>query len=124
MTPSYAHALIIGAGHGLSASLARQLSADGMRVTLAARTTDDLADLAVETGAAAHPCDAADHRQVAGLFAALDATGAPDVVIYNAAARQRGPVAELDPEAVAHAVQVTALGAFYAAREAAKRMEP
>lgn len=124
MTPTYSHALILGAGSGLSASLARQLSADGLRITLAARTIDDLAGLAAETGAAVHACDAGDAGSVAGLFATLDAEGAPDVLIYNPSARVRGGLTELDPEAVTHAVQVTALGAFYAAREAALRMEP
>ena len=42
-------ALIVGAGAGLSASLARVLSKEGIKVALAARTTDDLNDLAVES---------------------------------------------------------------------------
>ncbi|MGF1503427.1 MAG: SDR family NAD(P)-dependent oxidoreductase [Paracoccaceae bacterium] len=124
MTPSYAHALIVGAGAGLSASLARLFAAKGLRVSLAARTPDDLAPLAAETGASTHACDAGDARAVARLFAELDAGGAPDVLVYNPSARVRGPFTSLDPAAVAEAVTVTALGAFYAAREAAIRMEP
>ena len=124
MTPEYSHALIIGAGSGLSASLARLFHAKGLRVSLAARNPSGLAALASETGAAVHGCDAADHTQVAGLFAALDEGGAPDVVVYNPSARVRGGITELDPEAVTQAVQITALGAFYAAREAALRMKP
>jgi NADP-dependent 3-hydroxy acid dehydrogenase YdfG len=69
MVPSYAHALIIGAGAGLSASLARRLKAEGLRISLAARTPEDLEALAAETDAAVHRCDAGDHRQVADLFA-------------------------------------------------------
>jgi len=124
MTASYSKALIIGAGAGLSASLARLFAAKGMAVALAARSTGDLAGLAAETGASLHDCDAADHARVAALFAALDAGGAPDVVVYNASARVRGPFIELDPAAVANAVSVSAVGAFYAAQEAAKRMAP
>ncbi|MDH3665656.1 MAG: SDR family NAD(P)-dependent oxidoreductase [Paracoccaceae bacterium] len=124
MKPTYSKALIIGAGSGLSASLARLFAANGVNVALAARDTGKLAALAGETGASSHACDAADHGQVAALFKALDAEGAPDVVVYNPSARVRGPFVELDPEAVTKAVQVTALGAFYAALEAAKRMEP
>lgn len=124
MTASYSKALIIGAGAGLSASLARLFAAKGMAVALAARSTGDLAGLAAETGASLHDCDAADHARVAALFAALDAGGAPDVVVYNASARVRGPFIELDPAAVANAVAVSAVGAFYAAQEAAKRMAP
>jgi NAD(P)-dependent dehydrogenase (short-subunit alcohol dehydrogenase family) len=124
MKPNYSKALIIGAGTGLSASLARLLAAKGLSLALAARSTADLKALAAETGASLHDCDAADHGQVASLFAALDAGGAPDVVVYNPSARVRGPFVELDPQAVAQAVQVTALGAFYAAQEAVRRMLP
>ncbi len=124
MKPSYSRALIIGAGAGLSASLARLFAARGLRLALAARATDKLAALAAETGASVHACDAADQGQVAVLFAALDAGGAPDVVVYNPSARVRGPLIELDPQAVARAVQVTAVGAFFVAQEAVKRMQP
>ncbi len=123
MTPSYRRALIIGAGAGLSASLARLFRRQGLEVTLAARSTGDLEPLAAETGARLHACDAADAGQVAALFAALD-PDAPDVVVYNPSARVRGPFVDLDPGAVAQAVAVTALGAFYAGREAARRMLP
>lgn len=122
MTPRYDHALIIGTGPGLSASLARLFKDKGLKVSLAARSPDKLADLAAETGAGVHACDASDQSQVAGLFTALDQDGAPDVVVYNPSGRVRGPFIELDPFAVQEAVQVTALGAFFAAQEAARRM--
>lgn len=124
MTPQYLHALIIGAGPGLSASLARLFSEKGLRVSLASRSVDDLAELAAETGAGVHACDASDHQQVVGLFETLDRDGAPDVIVYNPSARVRGPLIEVDPIAVQDALQVTATGAFFAAQEAAKRMIP
>ena len=124
MTPQYRHALIIGAGSGLSASLARLFNENGLKVSLAARNPGNLDELAAETGAAVHACDAGDHGQVASLYAALDQDGAPDVVVYNPSARVRGPFAGLDPVAVQQAVQITAMGAFFGALEAAKRMEP
>lgn len=125
MTPTHSHALVIGAGPGLSASLARLFAAKGLRVTLAARNVDKLGPLAKETGARAVACDAGDAEDVARLFATLDEGGAgPDVVVYNPSARVRGPVTELTPDEVERAVRVTALGAFFAAREAALRMVP
>lgn len=124
MTPAYQHALIIGAGAGLSASLARLFHKNGLKVTLAARSTEKLTDLAAETGAAVHACDAGDAGAVSALFAALDAGAAPDVLVYNPSARVRGPFVDLDPDAVQNAVQITALGAFFAAQQAAKRMVP
>ncbi len=122
MTPAYDHALIIGAGSGLSASLARLFHARGLKVSLAAREPGDLEALARETDAAVHRCDAADQAEVEALFAALDHPLPPDVLVYNPSARVRGPLTELDPAAVRAAVQVTAVGAFYAAQQAARRM--
>jgi NAD(P)-dependent dehydrogenase (short-subunit alcohol dehydrogenase family) len=120
----YRTALIVGAGAGISAALARQLAAEGVRVGLAARDTDKLAALAGETGAETFAADAADPQAVERLFAQADARiGEPDAVIYNASARVPGPLATLDPEAVRRAVEVTAFGAFLVAQAAARRME-
>lgn len=124
MTPHYRHALIVGAGSGLSASLARLFASKGLAVTLAARSVEKLSTLAAETGASVHACDAADHAQVADLFRKADSheAGPPDVMVYNPSARVRGSFVEIDPHAVQQAVQITAVGAFFAAQEAAKRM--
>ena len=115
--------LIVGAGAGVSGSLARLCAADGMAVALAARNTDKLAEIAAETGATLHQCDASQPDQVAALFDATDAIiGTPDLVLYNPSARVRGPITELDPEAAQNAINVTCFGAFLVAQQAAKRM--
>jgi NAD(P)-dependent dehydrogenase (short-subunit alcohol dehydrogenase family) len=121
---NYTSALIVGAGSGLSASLARVFAKAGMKIALAARTTDKLAALAKETGAKTYECDASDGAQVDKLFAALDAAGAPDVVVYNASYRTRGPFTELVPAEVEKAIAVSAFGAFLVGQAAAKRMLP
>ncbi len=121
---NYQSALIVGAGSGLSASLARTFAKAGLKVALAARSTDKLTALAQETAAKVHQCDASDRAQVDKLFAGLDATGAPDVVVYNASYRTRGPLTELDPAEVAKAIQVSAFGAFLVSQAAVKRMLP
>ena len=118
----YKSALIVGAGSGLSASLARLFAKSGLRVALAARSADKLASLAQETGAKTFSCDATKHDQVDALFAALD--GAPDVVIYNASYRTRGPVADLDPAEVEKSIAVSAFGGFLVGQAAARRMMP
>ncbi len=112
-------ALIVGAGPGLSASFARLLAKRGHRVALAARDTGKLAALAAETGASLHACDAARPEAVAALFAGI---GAPGIVLYNASQRARGPLVELDPEAVRRSLEVTAFGAFLVAQQAARAM--
>ena len=116
-------ALIVGAGPGLSASLARLCAREGMRVALAARKVGKLTALAEETGASVHACDASRREDVDALFdAVLDAEGVPDLVVYNPSARVRGAVADLDPEAVERAIAITAYGGFLVARRAAIAM--
>jgi NAD(P)-dependent dehydrogenase (short-subunit alcohol dehydrogenase family) len=123
--PTFETALIVGAGRGLSASLARLFAGEGLRVALAARDAEKLAPLCAETSAKAFACDAVEPDQVARLFSAVEAAiGAPDVVVYNASARARGPVAELVPAEVERAIMVSAFGGFLVAREAARRMVP
>ena len=118
-------ALIVGAGKGLSASLARACAKRGMKVAVAARNTDKLAALVAETGAKAYACDASQLPAVQVLFRAVEADlGSPTLVVYNASARARGPFVELDPAGVAKALEVSAYGGFLVAQEAAKRMLP
>ena len=122
-SPTYTSALIVGAGHGLSASLTRRLRKEGLAVAIAARDTVKLASLCTETGARAFACDAQDEAQVQQLFADIERDqGAPDVVIYNASARTRGPLVQLVPADVQRAMQVSAFGAFLFAQQAAARM--
>jgi NAD(P)-dependent dehydrogenase (short-subunit alcohol dehydrogenase family) len=121
----YRSALIIGAGPGVSASLARGLRAAGLKVGLAARSAERLEALARDVGAEAFVADGSDPAAVAGLFEAAEARlGELDVVAYNASARVRGGVSEIDPEDVRRALGVTAFGGFLAVREAARRMIP
>ncbi|HEX5213532.1 MAG TPA: SDR family NAD(P)-dependent oxidoreductase [Pseudolabrys sp.] len=124
MTP-YKSALIVGAGSGLSASLARVFAQDGLSVALAARSAAKLDEFVKATGAKTFKCDAAKRDDVELLFADLDAAKlTPDVVVYNASYRTRGPIVELDPAEVAKALEITAYGGFLVAQAAAKRMLP
>ena len=121
----YRLALIVGAGSGLSASLARLLSRHNLQVALASRNPDKLAPLCAEIGAASFACEATEPEEVAGLFDAVVASlGEPDVVIYNASARTRGSLVELVPEEVARAIAVSAFGGFLVAQQAARLMLP
>ena len=116
-------ALIVGAGRGLSASLARLFASHGIQVALAARRVDKLAPLCAEIGATPHACDATNPEAVAALFDAVAGTqGDPSIVVYNASARAAGAITDIEPEAVARAIAVTAFGGFLVAQQAAKRM--
>ena len=123
--PRHDIALIVGAGQGLSASLARLFAREGMRVALAARRPDRIAGLRDEIGAHSFACDASDPDQVARLFDEVEARiGAPDVVVYNASGRARGRFVDLVPADVERAMAVSAFGGFLVAQQAVRRMLP
>lgn len=126
MRHHYRSALVVGAGDGLSASVARAFAGAGMRVGLAARNTGKLAALASELKAETFACDASRPADVEAMFGAADAAlgGSPEVVVYNPSARVRGPLVDLDPEAVLNAISVSAFGGFLVAQAAARRMLP
>jgi NAD(P)-dependent dehydrogenase (short-subunit alcohol dehydrogenase family) len=124
-TPKYKNALIVGAGAGLSASLARMFAREKIRVALAARAIEKLGALCSETGARAYACNATDHDEVERLFGLVEREiGTPDLVVYNASARARGPFLDLVPAEVAQALAVSAFGGFLVAQQAARRMLP
>ena len=124
-SPRYETALIVGVGNGLSASLARLLARERMRVALAARNADKLTDLCAQTGAQAFACDAVDPAQVAALFEEVERrVGVPDVVVFNASGRTRGPFIGLDPKEVERSLIVSAYAGFLVGQQAARRMVP
>ena len=115
--------LIVGAGLGLSSSLAKCCADQGMKVALAARNIDKLEAIAGETNAQLYQCDASSVHDVVELFARLDSSiGTPEMVIYNPSSRVHGPVQELDPIKVQDALNITCFGAFLVAQQAAQRM--
>ena len=119
----YTSALIVGAGSGLSASLARIFAKAGMSVALAARSAQKLDEFVQATGCKAFNCDAAKRDEVEKLFADLDAAKlTPDVVVYNASYRTRGPFAELDAAEVEKSIAITAYGAFLVAQAAVRHL--
>ena len=124
-TPKYNNALIVGAGEGLSASLARLLAREGIRLALAARQIEKLGALCAETGARAFACNATDESEVERLFGMVEREiGVPDLVVYNASGRARGAFTDLVAADVAQAIAVSAFGGFLVAQQAAKRMLP
>jgi NAD(P)-dependent dehydrogenase (short-subunit alcohol dehydrogenase family) len=121
----YSTALIVGAGSGLSASLARLFSGEGLKIALAARDTAKLTGLCSDIGAQSFACDATQPDQVPRLFDDVERKmGSPDVVVYNASARVRGPFATLDERDVERAIRVSAYGGFLVAQQAVRRMLP
>ena len=123
--PKYNTALIVGAGEGLSASLARLFSREGIKVALAARKIEKLGELCGKTGAKAFACDATNAEEVERLFGMVEREIAtPDIVVYNASGRARGPSSIWRRRTLRNAISVSAFGGFLVAQQAAKRMLP
>jgi len=121
----FKRALIVGAGSGLSAALARAFARENMRVALAARSPAKLAPLAQEIGGRAYACNAVEPAEVDRLFASVtDELGVPDVVVYNASYRVRGPFLELDRAEVRKTLEISAYGGFLVGQAAARLMVP
>ena len=115
--PKYKIALIVGAGEGLSASLARLFAREGIKVALAARKIEKLGALCTETGARAFACNATEAEEVERLFGMVEREmGTPDIVVYNASGRARGAFTDLVPADVAQAIAVSAFGGFLVLR--------
>jgi NAD(P)-dependent dehydrogenase (short-subunit alcohol dehydrogenase family) len=116
-------ALIVGSGPGLSASLARLFKRERMKVALAARNIRKLDGLVKEIDGRAYACDATSPTDVRNLFQSVGQDlGDPNLVVYNASGRVRGPITELDPEDVRQTILITCYGGFLVGQEAAKRM--
>jgi len=112
-------ALIVGAGPGLSASLARLLAREGFQVALASRNPDKFSS----PDALNLKCDATQAAEVEAAYAAVEKKWrVPDLAVYNASWRTRGPVADLKAEDVRKAIEISAFGGFLVAQAAAKRM--
>ena len=122
MSFPYKTALIVGTGPGIGSSVARALAAQGVKVAVAARNPDKLQALAEEIGGHAFEVQTADAESVAALFNAVEAQiGVPEVVLFNASGRLRGPLVDLAPDLVARAIEVSTYGGFLVVQQAAKR---
>ncbi len=92
-------AVVVGAGQGLGAGLARRFAEAGMAVALARRDADKIAGLAKEIGGRAYACDATEQSAVAALFeGVMGDLGRPTLVVFNAGAYRPGRIVEIDPD--------------------------
>ena len=121
-------ALVVGAGTGLGAALARCFAGSGMNVAVAARDPDRLSAL-VETlnaegaKAVAVACDATDEGSVRALFDQMnESPGEPDVVVYNAGAFVPGSILDIAPEEFERCWRIGCFGGFLVGQAAARRM--
>ena len=116
--------LIVGAGSGLSASLARLCFLNKMKVIMASRNIKKLEELKKEVEGETFECDSSNIESVSNLFKQLDKkVGTPNLVVYNASSRpKRESVIDLNPKETQKSINITCFGAFLVAQEATKRM--
>jgi len=116
-------AVVVGAGPGLGAALARRFAAGGLAVAVARRRAEDLTELAEEIGGRAYACDATQRAQVDALFAdVVRDLGTPSLVSFNAGAYLRGGVLDISPEDFETCWRVGCLGGFNIGQAAARLM--
>jgi short-subunit dehydrogenase len=122
------HLLVVGAGPGLGASVARRFAREGYRLTLVARsqaTTAALADdlRAAGTDVTVVAADAGDPDRLRAAVAPLfDGRGAPGVVIYSAALAASDDLLTVTPQQLAAAYAVNVIGAVVTAQLAVPTM--
>jgi short-subunit dehydrogenase len=122
------HLLLVGAGPGLGLAVARRFAEGGYRVTLVARSTDglrDLADSLADTGAQIDTAaaDASDPEGLANRMAELYSDrGAPGTIIYNAVMGAPDSLLDSTAEHLRTAYAVDVIGAIVVAQVAAPAM--
>lgn len=115
--------IVTGGGTGIGAATARQLRAAGHRVVVSGRRPEPLRRIAEETGALAHPSDAADPASVTDLVeATMRAYGRIDGLVLNAGVGHPGAVADLSPEDWATVMNTNVTGPFLLLRAALPRL--
>jgi NAD(P)-dependent dehydrogenase (short-subunit alcohol dehydrogenase family) len=123
-------AIVVGAGTGTGAEVAKRFARAGHPVAVARRSASALEPLVEEIEAAGGTArgigvDAGDEAAVSALFDdAEQALGPVEIVLFNAAGFAKGSIVETGVEDFEGLWRATALGGFLVGREAARRMLP
>lgn len=118
-------AVVVGAGPGLGAAIARRLVTVGMRVAVARRDAAALTALLTSLGpnAKGYACDATDERAVSDLFVSVARDlGPPRLVVFNAGGFVRKGILDTTVDDFERCWRVGCLGGFLVGREAMRTM--
>lgn len=116
--------VIVGAGLGNGAAMARQYSRAGYHVALLARSRQRLENLERDiSGTTGYSYDAGDPVAAVEVFDRIRSElGTPSVLIYNASTREFGDVDHTSAESFEHAWRVNAYGCLLAVQQALPQM--
>jgi len=104
------HVVVTGASRGIGAAIARECAARGATLTLIARSTGPLEELAAELGGHAVTGDLSDPSVLAGLAARIEQQAGPiDVLVNNAGVDVAGGFADLSAEDLERVVRLNVL---------------
>lgn len=115
-------AMITGASRGIGEAAARLFAQEGAKVCLLARSRDEIAQIAGDIGdaALAIPCDVSRFWELeAAVNACVETFGRLDIVINNAGVIEPiASMAESDPDAWGHVIDINLKGVYYGMRAA------
>jgi NAD(P)-dependent dehydrogenase (short-subunit alcohol dehydrogenase family) len=111
-------ALVTGGGRGIGAGIARELAAAGAKVAVAARTREQVDEVAREIDGLALEADVTDRAAVERMVVETERElGAIELLAANAGiGGSDGPTWEVDPSAWWHVLEVNVLGVHLSCR--------
>jgi len=114
-------ALITGGGRGIGRAIALALAREGARIAVAARTAEQVEQVAREIGneAIALVCDVADPQSVAQMF---ERVGDVDILVNNAGVAESATVVNTTDELWHRHLSINLSGTFYCTRAALPAM--
>lgn len=118
-------ALITGGGRGIGRAIALEFARHGARVAVAARTTEQVEQVAAEIGsnAIALVCDVSDPKSVQRMFSDMrERFGDPDILVNNAGIAESATLVNTTDELWHRHISINLSGTFYCTRAALPAM--
>lgn len=118
-------ALITGGGRGIGRAIALAFAREGARIAVAARTAEQVEQVARELGneAIALVCDVADPENVARMFSEMrERLGDADILVNNAGIAESATVVNTTDELWHRHISINLSGTFYCTRAALPAM--
>lgn len=118
-------ALITGGGRGIGRAIALEFARNGARVAVAARTAEQVEQVATEIGAdaVALVCDVSDPASVARMFSDMrERFGDADILVNNAGVAQSATLVNTTDELWHRHLSINLSGTFYCTRAAVPAM--